>query len=149
MVLDGFNVLTTVEAALAGGIILAARDGCYRDMASVHGSYRKVEETWPAIGLVGGYLAGTGASEVQWYLDRPVSNSGRLKGYLAEAAAHNEWNWSIELVNNPDTVLGQTQRIVVTADSAVLDACHKWFNLAREIVTIQIPHARVLHLGDL
>ena len=43
--LDGYNVLTTVEAALAGGVVLAARDGAYRDMASMHGSYRKVAET--------------------------------------------------------------------------------------------------------
>ena len=48
--LDGYNVLTTIEAALAGGVILAARDGAYRDMASMHGSYRKVAETLPGLG---------------------------------------------------------------------------------------------------
>ena len=53
LLLDGYNVLTTVEAALAGGIILEARDGCYRDLASMHGSFRKVAETVPAIELVG------------------------------------------------------------------------------------------------
>src|SRR5262249_51185115 len=47
--IDGYNVLTTIEAALSGGVILAARDGTYRDVASIHGSYRKVEETRPAI----------------------------------------------------------------------------------------------------
>ena len=51
--LDGYNVLTTIEAALAGGVILAARDGAYRDMASMHGSYRKVAETLPALDLLG------------------------------------------------------------------------------------------------
>jgi hypothetical protein len=29
-----------VEAALAGGVILACRDGAYRDMASIHGTWR-------------------------------------------------------------------------------------------------------------
>ena len=52
--LDGYNVLTTVEAALAGGVVLAARDGAYRDMASMHGSYRKVAETLPALEMIGG-----------------------------------------------------------------------------------------------
>ena len=51
--LDGYNVLTSVEAALSGGVILAARDGAYRDMASMHGSYRKVDETMLAIQCVG------------------------------------------------------------------------------------------------
>ena len=55
--LDGYNVLTTVEAALAGGVILAACDGAYRDMASMHGSYRKVAETLPALELLGRTIA--------------------------------------------------------------------------------------------
>jgi hypothetical protein len=51
--IDGYNVLTSIEAALSGGVILRARDGCYRDMASMHGSYRKVEETISAIHILG------------------------------------------------------------------------------------------------
>src|SRR5206468_10760748 len=34
--LDGFNVLTTVEAALGGAVVLRGRDGCDRDLAGVH-----------------------------------------------------------------------------------------------------------------
>ena len=45
--------MTTIEAALSGGVILAARDGAYRDMASMHGTYRKVAETLPALELLG------------------------------------------------------------------------------------------------
>jgi len=77
--LDGYNVLITIEAALAGGVILAARDGAYRDMASMHGSYRKVAETRPALELLGRVIAAFEVAECRWYLDRPVSNSGRLK----------------------------------------------------------------------
>ena len=51
--IDGYNVLTTIEAALAGGVLLLGRDGALRDMASMHGSYRKVEETSPALRLIG------------------------------------------------------------------------------------------------
>src|SRR5690606_7980025 len=58
---DGFNVLTTVEAALAGGVVLGCRDGCYRDMASMHGSWRKVEETLPAVTAVMDRLRAAGA----------------------------------------------------------------------------------------
>ena len=47
--IDGYNVLTSIEAALSGGVILRGRDGCTRDMASMHGSYRKVQETLPSI----------------------------------------------------------------------------------------------------
>ncbi len=44
MEVDGLNVITTLEVALAGGVLLIGRDGCMRDMASFHGNYRVVED---------------------------------------------------------------------------------------------------------
>ena len=43
--IDGFNVLTTIEAALGGAVVLRGRDGCDRDLLGLHGTYRKVGET--------------------------------------------------------------------------------------------------------
>jgi hypothetical protein len=145
--LDGYNVLTTVEAALSGGVILAARDGTYRDMASMHGSYRKVSETLPALRCIGQTLAELGASPCRWLLDRPVSNSGRLKRIVEDLAAEAGWLWSVELVDDPDKVLGGAEPIVATADSAILDRCRAWFNLARETLVRRVPDARVLRMG--
>jgi hypothetical protein len=45
LLIDGFNLLITLEAALSGGVVLCCRDNCLRDLASVHGTYRSVEET--------------------------------------------------------------------------------------------------------
>jgi len=47
--LDGFNVLTAVETALGGGVILIGRDGCCRDVAGIYSRYHKVAETVPAL----------------------------------------------------------------------------------------------------
>jgi len=142
--LDGYNVLTTVEAALSGGVILLARDGAVRDMASMHGSYRKVEETQPALELIGRTLAGLGASGVLWLLDRPVSNSGRLMKIIEELANQHGWMWQVELVHDPDADLIQSDAIVATADSGILDHCERWFNLARETVDRLVADAWVL-----
>ena len=49
LVIDGFNVLTTIEAALGGAVVLVCRDTTCRDIAGIHGSYRKVAETLPAL----------------------------------------------------------------------------------------------------
>ncbi len=144
--LDGYNVLTTVEAALAGGVVLPGRDGTYRDMASMHGSYRKVNETLPALELIGRTIEAFDVAECLWYLDRPVSNSGRLKELMQETAAARGWPWRIELVQDPDTVLGATDQIVVTADSAILDRCGRWFNLARETIDRHVPDARIMEM---
>ena len=147
--LDGYNVLTTVEAALAGGLVLRARDGAYRDMASMHGSYRKVAETRPALERIGRTAADLGVAECCWYLDRPVSNSGRLKAIMEALAAEQGWCWRVELVADPDALLAVADQIVATADSAILDGGPAWFNLARTVVTRHVPQAWVLELaGD-
>ncbi len=145
--IDGYNALTTVEAALADGVILPARDGTYRDMASMHGSYRKVAETLPALGRLGRVLGEWGPSECCWYLDRPVSNSGRLKKIIEDLAAEQDWPWRVELVADPDAILSETDQIVATADSFILDRCSRWLNLARETVERTVPEARVIESG--
>jgi hypothetical protein len=145
--LDGYNVLTTVEAALAGGVVLAARDGAYRDMASMHGSYRKVAETPVALDRIGRTVAELGVSECCWYLDRPVSNSGRLKTIMESVSILRGWCWRVELVADPDGLLAVAEEIVATADSAILDRCGAWFNLARTVVARYVPEAWVLDLA--
>ena len=145
--IDGYNVLTTVEAALAGGVILPARDTTYRDMASMHGSYRRVEETQPALALLGQVAAALAVDECVWYLDSPVSNSGRLKGIMQEVAAAEGWPWRVELVRDPDTLLVKTDQIIATADSGILDRCTAWFNLARETVVRHVPQARMVGIA--
>lgn len=146
--IDGYNVLITIEAAMSGGMIFEGRDGCYRDLASVHGTYRKVVETIPAVRLIGEFLRELGAGEVLWLLDSPVSNSGRLKTLIRELSEKNGWNWQIELVFSPDAELKKTDLVVATSDSVVLDECKSWVNLATEIIKKKLPSARLIDLAE-
>ncbi len=147
--IDGFNVLTTIEAALAGGVILRCRDGCDRDMASMHGNYRKVEETTPALLLIGDAMADWRVAGGRWLLDRPVSNSGRLASMIRKIAAEHAWNWKVELVDDPDKILVNSTAVVASADSAVIDRCSRWFNMAHEVIRDRIPDANFVPLdGD-
>ena len=145
--IDGYNLLVTIESALAGGIILAGRDGTCRDLASMHGSYRSMAETRPALELIGQTLLDLGVLETQWALDSPVSNSGRLRARMLEMARQNEWHWTVELLPNPDRALMEQPNIVITSDSVILDGCTNWANLARHIVQTHVPQAWVVDLG--
>ena len=147
IVIDGYNLLITIEAALSKGIIILCQDACYRDLASIHGTYRKVAETVPAIELIADFLDSTGLTNVLWLLDKPVSNSGRLRALIANMAKDNAWQWTVELVMSPDALLIQTDEIVATSDSAILDSCKQWFNLAAEIITQKLPSTEVLDLS--
>ena len=72
---DGYNLLITVEAAMSGGLVLKGRDGCFRDLASIHGTYRKVTETIPAVELIGSFLKDVGAAHAKW-----LRGTGREEG---------------------------------------------------------------------
>jgi len=128
LAVDGYNVLITVESALSGGVLIRSRDGCLRDMASLHGSYRKVEETLPAIRRIGETLASLRPAMVHWYFDAPISNSGRLRALMMQEAEAHSWPWRIDLLPNPDPVLAAGEDIVATSDSAILDRAARWAN---------------------
>ncbi len=144
---DGYNVLITIEAAMSSGVIFRGRDGCLRDLASIHGTYRKVTETIPAVELIGRFLREFHAGRVLWLLDRPVSNSGRLKTLIGELAQKNGWGWQIELALSPDAELKRTELVVASSDSVVLDGCKQWTNLAAEIITQKLPSATIIELS--
>ncbi len=139
--IDGYNLLITVESAMSGGPIFIARDGCYRDLASIHGTYRKVDETLPALRLIAGCIAEIGPAAVDWYLDKPVSNSGRLKALLAEIVESAREPWNIELLDNPDLALSMYDGVAVSGDSWILDRCSAWSNLARDIIDRHVSAA--------
>ena len=145
--IDGYNVLITVEAAMSGACVFKGRDGCFRDLASIHGTYRKVTETIPALQLVAEFLKEIGVRQAIWLLDRPVSNSGRLKTLMGELARKSGWNWEIELLLSPDAELKKTDLIVASSDSVVLDACKRWVNLATEIIKHKLASVRVIDLS--
>ena len=145
--LDGYNVLMVLEAALGGGVVLVGRDGCCRDVLGIHGSYHRVQETRPALQLIGELTGKFGVTACRWFLDKPVSNSGRLRAVILEVAANAGWNWQVELVMNPDNVLAKSDAVVATADSAILDRCKRWANVAREVIARDIPAAWTVDLS--
>jgi len=145
--IDGYNVLITVEAAMSGACVFKGRDGCFRDLASIHGTYRKVTETIPAVQLIGNFLKEIGVIEALWLLDSPVSNSGRLKTLIGKLAGENGWDWEIELLTSPDAKLIKSNLVAATSDSVVLDGCKSWVNLARAIIESKLPNPQLVDLS--
>lgn len=132
---------------MSGGCIFAGRDGCFRDLASLHGTYRKVEETIPAVKLINEFLKQAKVSKSLWLLDKPVSNSGRLKTLINKLAEENSWNCEIKLSISPDYELIETNLIVASSDGVVLDGCKSWVNLARVIIEQKLPESRIIDLS--
>jgi hypothetical protein len=147
LLIDGFNVLTTIESALGGAVVLSCRDETYRDIAGLHGTYRRVAETLPSIARLGATVSGLGIRRCQWQFDRPVSNSGRIRKLFLDYAQEHRLDWQVELVADADPILKQSRGIVATADSAILDVCVRWFNLARHVIETGCPAANIVDLS--
>jgi hypothetical protein len=147
LAIDGYNLLITIEAAMSRGLIFKGRDGCFRDLASIHGTYRKVTETIPALQLIGKFLQTHNIPHALWLLDSPVSNSGRLKTLMEQLADENNWGWEIQLETNPDAVLIKTGLTVVSSDSVILDGCIKWLNLAKDLVETKLSQTSIVDLS--
>jgi hypothetical protein len=147
LVIDAYNQIITCESALAGGYLFRGRDGCLRDIAGVHGAWRRVEETEKALLLIGQALEKAGSGPVTWFLDEPVSNSGRLKALLLVTSEALHQPWTVELVMNPDRAVLATGQPVVTSDSWILDQDVEWVNLMGELVPERLPDAALIDLG--
>ncbi len=124
--IDGFNVLVTLESLLSGAPVFRGVDGALRDLAGVHGTWRRVEETRPALDAITEVL---GDAEALWVLDRPVSNSGRLAAMLRERG------WQAEVVDAADPVLAATGLPVATSDGPLIDRCAEVVDLVSPRVT--------------
>lgn len=147
LIVDGFNLVITLEAALGGGALVLCRDGCVRDLSSVHGSYRAVEETERAVTLAGEVLDALGPASALWLFDSPVSHSGRLAERVRAVAAERGWLWEVRAEFNPDRSIVNSERLAVTSDSNVLDGAARWLNLARLIVERHVTRPWLLDLN--
>jgi hypothetical protein len=147
VVVDGYNGLLTIEAALSGGVLLLGRDGVMRDLAAMSGHYRRVRVTHQAVALIAGAIADAGCPRVRWLLDRPVSNSGRLRALIEDRVAGERPEWTVELTDRTDRVLSESPEVVASADSAVIDRCRRWCSLARHVVETTVPDAWIVDLS--
>jgi hypothetical protein len=88
-------------------------------------------------------------SEARVYIDRPVSNSGRLAELVRRTAAARGSCLEASTVDRVDERLQASTAVVASADSAILDRCGPWLNLARIAVEPLKPELDLFWLLDL
>lgn len=132
---DGFNVLILLESILSNAYVFQGQDGFIRDLSSVYGTYKKVKQTSQAIELVCDFFRNEKIKKALWLFDKPVSNSGKLKQIIEEIASNNNFNWEVQLVNNPDKVMVESDYIAITSDAWILDNVSSNFNLMKYILS--------------
>ncbi|URZ06893.1 DUF434 domain-containing protein [Clostridium felsineum] len=146
--IDGFNLIITLEVAFSKGILIVGNDSVIRDIAGIQGSYRLIDKTDMALNSIIKTCKTLGLYEINFLLDSPVSNSGRLKERILKHFSKENFNVTVDLVPNADIFLYNLDN-VVTSDSIILDKCKSWINLSNEIIVDNIPNANLIHLNTI
>lgn len=143
---DGFNIIISLEVALSGSLMLLGDDGVIRDLAGLHGTYRIIDKTPVAVDLLKEeLLLHPDITDLTFYLDRPVSNSGRLRTLIEEHFSDVPGT-EVQLMDSPDLCL-KGRRNVLSADSIVMNESASWYNVVRRILERSIPDAWVVRFS--
>lgn len=147
MHIDGFNLIIALEAALSPGTtLLKCMDSTVRDLCGLHGTYRVIDATRTALEFIADTLKKREVARAIFYLDAPVSNSGRLRAAIETVMAEHSQIAEVHMVPNADAEL-RDKPYVVSSDSLVLDRCESWINFAREIIEQRLPGRRLVDLS--
>ncbi len=144
--IDGFNTIISLEVALSGSLLFHCSDGTIRDLAGLRGTYRIIDKTEQAVHLILNRLQELEIGEAIFYLDAPVSNSGRLKALILQIADEYDFDVSVEVINDVDRVLEKLPG-VISSDAIILNKCKSWINLVPAIVS-ELSDTWVVQLMD-
>ncbi len=131
--IDGFNTVITLEVALSGSPVFLCRDGTIRDLAGLRGTYRIIDKTQETVERILQQLDLLNIAEACFYLDAPVSNSGRLSGLIRQCAEKYEVSVEVQIIPDVDRMLERLEG-VVSSDAIILNRCPSWLNMMLGIV---------------
>ena len=131
--IDGFNVIIGLEIAYSESMLFRCMDGTIRDLAGLRGTYRMTPETDLAIKALLKTLESSKAGKAVIYLDKPVSNSGRLKQKIYEYAEDIDTEIEVIIIDAVDYEL-KHKPLIASGDALILNECDKWFNLVKRVI---------------
>ena len=131
--IDAFNAVVIMETALSHSVLLKCMDGCIRDLSGLAGTYAIIEKTDQAIDLILKKLKEYEVYKAVFWIDAPVSNSGRLKAHIAERAEQLDFPIDLKMVRNADTELKKLDH-VISGDSEIIEQCVSWYNLYPDLL---------------
>ncbi|AXV40796.1 DUF434 domain-containing protein [Methanobacterium sp. BAmetb5] len=130
VLLDGYNVLITVEALIRGEeVVVKCDDGVIRDVKAVFGKYKKNENTAPALNSIISLLKIFKPQSVLFFFDSPVSLSGELARATREILNSQEVPGDAQTSENVDYQLinlsHEVDGVVATSDGIIIDKVDK------------------------
>lgn len=131
LLIDGYNVLLTVDSLLKGEFIWLCDDSFIRDTRYYFGKKKHIEALEDALEEVLAFLAETGPKTVTILLDSQISRSGELAGLIRhkleekgiKGGAHTSKHVDFDLKSSTKIYVGPPGQtpIVATSDGIIID----------------------------
>jgi len=135
LVIDGHNVLITIEAGLSGRPLVLGDDGFMRDISGLSGNFQKTERTAQALQLLLDLLKRVKPRQTLFLFDSPISRSGELALEVRGRMQKENLPGDAMAVRVPEKILIGFPGTVATSDTAIIDRSHKVADLAGYVLT--------------
>jgi len=137
LVIDGHNVLITIEAGLSGRPLVLGDDGFIRDISGLSGNFQKTERTAQALQLLLDLLKRVRPRQTLFLFDSPISRSGELALEVRGRMQKENLLGDAMAVRVPEKILIGFPGRVATSDTAIIDRSHKVVDLAGDVLSKQ------------
>jgi len=147
LVIDGHNVLITIEAGISGWPLVLGDDGFIRDISGLSGSFKKTETTEKAIQSIIRAIKKIKPSQTLLLLDAPISKSGELAEAVRDYLKKENIPGDAMAAKVPESILIGFPGVVATSDTAIIDQSKKVLDLAGYILRKDIELKSLIRLN--
>jgi hypothetical protein len=137
LVIDGYNVLITIEAGLSGRPLIFGDDGFIRDISGLSRNFKKTEMTVQALELILNFLKRVKPHQTLFLFDSPISRSGELALEVRGRMQRENLPGDALAVRVPEKILIGFPGRVATSDTAIIDRSQKVVDLAGTVLSRQ------------
>ncbi len=139
LVIDGFNVLMTIRAALLKSYLFLCGDGFIRDMLSFYSKVKVDQYMYIALEILFSLLYRLKPLKVVFVYDKNVSYSGKLSGYTRRKLKEMGICGDSILAFKADVAVIKLNCLTSTSDTVILTQVDKVVDLGGYIASIVSP----------
>ena len=133
VVVDGFNVLITVDAVLKGRDLVECMDYILRDTSMVFSNYRFDSDTKKALDELMALFQKYDPEYVFFVFDSQISRSGELSSYVREKMDRVGISGDASTAKSADKKIIELNHITASSDSRIIESVNQIVDLPREI----------------
>lgn len=144
LVIDGYNVIITIEAGLSGNPLILGDDGFVRDISGLSGNFKKTERTEKALQWILDIVKRMKPRQTLFLFDAPISMSGKLAQEVRDLLKKENLPGDARAVKVPEKILIGFLGVIATSDTAIIDQSQQVIDLPGYILNKRIHSESIL-----